>query len=153
MNDAVLSALVVGPWQVCRVVDYKMRQYYEVSQHFKEEAPEEYARLKEVDKCFVAPFDYKIRPDGMILCFEMVFNDKGEPRGVLDFGIGENVEKNGCSRYVLWNPETGELRMSKALDIAKVLGCEDGWMSAEQFFGPALIYSRMMEEKYGKEEQ
>ena len=120
-----LDAVAIGPEAKCRRIKVDGESYLEVSRPIDFKIPEDVRRIigHFRESCVVSD-KQPLRPDGTRICYWAIYNG-GVPDMVTDMGMTFVGDRDVCGRYILWNPETGELFLSEELGWDKVAGFDD----------------------------
>ena len=117
-----LDEVAIGPEAECRRIKVDGECYLEVSRPVDFKIPSDIRRIiGSFRKSCVVSDRQRLRPDGTRICYWAIYGD-GVPDMIVDMGITFKGDREEFGRYILWNPETGELSISEELEWVKVVG-------------------------------
>ncbi|MGN0876825.1 MAG: hypothetical protein ACI4TC_06120 [Kiritimatiellia bacterium] len=117
--------VALGPESACRRIKVDGEGYLEVSRPIDFKIPEDVRRIiGTFCKSCVVSDKQPLRPDGTRICYWAIY-DGSVPYMVTNMGTTFEGDSDEFGRYILWNPETGELSLSEELGWGKVAGFDD----------------------------
>lgn len=109
------------------------RSCLQVSEVFEIETPESKA-VSKIRKAYVVDINRNARVGDLHVCYEVLFDEDGEPCLLVDDGVCFLHDTKEFGHYILWNDATGELSVSEELDWQDV-GLYSSKEFAEQICG------------------
>ena len=114
-----LDKISIGPESDCRKIVVDGRECLEVSRPYDVKLPASF-KLPKITRSYVVDVKRNAKVGDLHVCYHALYNEKGQPETLCDFGFTMRGDEEEFGHYVLWNSTTGELTVSDFLGFEKV---------------------------------